>query len=91
MEQLIHLRAGKWRAVPTGPGVYWWYFPQDCLEKFRISEICGKTSLNLRRSSDGKVCLYTQDMYRVGKSAGECLADIPWKFYNGQERPEKTA
>ncbi len=40
---------------------------------------------------DGKVCLYTQDMYRVGKKEGECLADIPWKFYNGQERPEKAA
>lgn len=34
---------------------------------------------------DGKVCLYTQDTYRVGKTEGECLADVPWKFYNGQE------
>jgi Xaa-Pro dipeptidase len=34
---------------------------------------------------DGKVCLYTQDTYRIGKTEGECLADVPWKFYNGQE------
>src|SRR5208282_3644472 len=37
---------------------------------------------------DGKTCLYTQDMYRVGKSEGECLTPIPWKLYRGQERPE---
>jgi Xaa-Pro aminopeptidase len=35
--------------------------------------------------TDGKVCLYTQDTYRIGKSEGECLADVPWKFYTGQE------
>ena len=34
---------------------------------------------------EGKVCLYTQDTYRIGKTEGECLADVPWKFYNGQE------
>jgi len=37
---------------------------------------------------DGKVCLYTQDMYRVGKSEGECLTPIPWKLYRGDERPQ---
>ncbi|MGH9684248.1 MAG: M24 family metallopeptidase [Candidatus Acidiferrales bacterium] len=37
--------------------------------------------------ADGTVCLYTQDTYRVGKSEGECLADVPWKFFNGSERP----
>jgi Xaa-Pro dipeptidase len=37
--------------------------------------------------ADGKVCLYTQDTYRVGKTEGECLADVPWKFFNGTERP----
>jgi Xaa-Pro aminopeptidase len=36
---------------------------------------------------DGKVCLYTQDTYRIGKTEGECLADIPWKFYDGSETP----
>src|SRR5262249_16057596 len=34
---------------------------------------------------DGKVCLYTQDTYRIGKSEGECLADVPWKFFDGTE------
>src|SRR5215472_1923671 len=32
---------------------------------------------------DGKVCLYTQDTYRIGRAEGECLADVPWKFYTG--------
>jgi Xaa-Pro aminopeptidase len=31
---------------------------------------------------DGRVCLYTQDTFRVGKSEGENLSDIPWKFYS---------
>ena len=35
---------------------------------------------------DGKVCLYTQDTYRIGKTEGECLADVPWKFYTGAEK-----
>jgi len=39
---------------------------------------------------DGKVCLYTQDTYRIGKTEGECLADVPWKFYNGQESRNPT-
>ncbi len=39
---------------------------------------------------DGKVCLYTQDTYRIGKTEGECLADVPWKFYSGQETPNRT-
>jgi Xaa-Pro aminopeptidase len=34
---------------------------------------------------DGKVCLYTQDMYRVGKREGESLCDVPWKLYTGEE------
>jgi Xaa-Pro aminopeptidase len=34
---------------------------------------------------DGQVCLYTQDTYRVGKKEGECLADVPWRFYSGVE------
>jgi Xaa-Pro dipeptidase len=40
---------------------------------------------------DGKVCLYTQDTYRIGKSEGECLADVPWKFYTGAEVRERAA
>jgi Xaa-Pro aminopeptidase/Xaa-Pro dipeptidase len=35
---------------------------------------------------EGKVCLYTQDMYRVGKKEGECLTLVPWKLYRGDER-----
>jgi Xaa-Pro aminopeptidase len=40
--------------------------------------------------TDGKVCLYTQDTYRIGKTEGECLADVPWKFYTGQESRSGT-
>src|ERR1700756_1718968 len=36
----------------------------------------------------GKVCLYTQDTYRIGKTEGECLANVPWRFFNGQEKTE---
>ncbi len=39
---------------------------------------------------DGKVCLYTQDTFRVGKSEGECLVNIPWKFYDGSETVGKA-
>jgi len=39
---------------------------------------------------DGQVCLYTQDTYRVGKKEGECLANVPWRFYTGLEA-HKTA
>src|SRR6266849_6702891 len=39
---------------------------------------------------DGKVCLYTQDTYRLGKTEGECLADVPWKFYKGGETRESV-
>jgi Xaa-Pro aminopeptidase len=39
---------------------------------------------------DGQVCLYTQDTYRVGKKEGECLANVPWRFYTGMEA-RKTA
>jgi Xaa-Pro aminopeptidase len=34
---------------------------------------------------EGKVCLYTQDTYRIGKIQGECLADVPWQFFTGEE------
>jgi Xaa-Pro dipeptidase len=40
---------------------------------------------------DGKVCLYTQDTYRIGKSEGECLADVPWKFFTGAETRQQAA
>jgi Xaa-Pro aminopeptidase len=40
---------------------------------------------------DGKVCLYTQDTYRIGKNEGECLADVPWRFFTGQETSAEVA
>jgi len=40
--------------------------------------------------TDGKVCLYTQDTYRIGKTEGECLAGVPWKFFTGQESRNTT-
>jgi Xaa-Pro aminopeptidase len=39
---------------------------------------------------DGRVCLYTQDTYRVGNTEGECLADVPWQFFNGSETRESV-
>jgi Xaa-Pro dipeptidase len=39
---------------------------------------------------DGKICLYTQDTYRIGKNEGECLADVPWKFFSGKESRESV-
>ncbi len=32
---------------------------------------------------DGKVCLYTQDTYRIGKARGENLSNVPWKLFDG--------
>ena len=29
----------------------------------------------------GQTCLFTQDTYRVGKTEGECLAEVPWEIY----------
>src|SRR5881296_1147434 len=40
---------------------------------------------------DGKVCLYTQDTYRIGKTEGKCLADVPWKFFTGEEAKARVA
>lgn len=40
---------------------------------------------------DGKVCLYTQDTYRIGKTEGECLANVPWRFFAGQETPQTAS
>lgn len=37
---------------------------------------------------DGKVCLYTQDTYRIGKKEGENFANVDWKFYSGAEKPK---
>lgn len=29
----------------------------------------------------GQTCLFSQDTYRVGKTEGECLAEVPWEIY----------
>jgi Xaa-Pro aminopeptidase len=34
---------------------------------------------------EGRICLYTQDTYRVGKTGAENLCDIPWKTFDGSE------
>ena len=36
---------------------------------------------------DGHVCFYTQDTYRVGKTEGENLCEVPWKVFSGKEQP----
>jgi hypothetical protein len=49
------LRANEWRELPSKPGVYWWYFPKNDFESFEIpSSLTGR----LRKSRDGKRCLY---------------------------------
>jgi hypothetical protein len=59
VELLKTLRQKRWSTVPPEPGVYWWYFPRDCVEKFRIDELCTMDTLRLRSTPDGsKVCLY---------------------------------
>lgn len=37
--------------------------------------------------AEGQTCLYTQDTFRVGEGEGECLADIPWRLYDGSSAP----
>jgi Xaa-Pro aminopeptidase len=34
---------------------------------------------------EGQACLYTQDTYRVGKTEGENLCDVPWRLFDGSE------
>jgi hypothetical protein len=52
------LRAHRWADLPLGPGVYWWYFAEGNLDSFRVTAFCDVGRLRLRRSQDGKVCLY---------------------------------
>ena len=35
---------------------------------------------------NGRICLYTQDTYRVGKTQGENLCDVPWRLFRGGEQ-----
>src|SRR5262249_34090688 len=51
------LRGNGWKGLPSQPGIYWWYFPEDCIKRFQIPEYCDR--LNLRSSPDEKLfCLY---------------------------------
>ena len=52
------MRAVRWRSAPPDPGVYWWYFPECALEQFKIAKRCNLAALRLRRSQEGRVCLY---------------------------------
>jgi hypothetical protein len=52
------LRAARWRSLPGDPGVYWWYFPESAVEDLQIARWCDLAALRLRRSHDGRVCLY---------------------------------
>jgi Xaa-Pro aminopeptidase len=38
---------------------------------------------------EGQACLYTQDTYRVGKTEGENLCDVPWRLFDGSEALER--
>lgn len=38
---------------------------------------------------EGQACLYTQDTYRVGKTEGENLCDVPWRLFDGSESLER--
>lgn len=52
------LRRLGWDSIPSSPGVYWWYFPQQEIKVLGIAELCNLDQLHLRSTSDGKVCLY---------------------------------
>ena len=39
---------------------------------------------------NGEACLYTQDTFRVGKTEGDNLADVEWKFYRGGEKVARS-
>lgn len=57
-QSISTLRAHRWSDLPSGAGVYWWYFSETELDRLRISEFCQVDRLKLRRSPDGKLCLY---------------------------------
>lgn len=49
-----HLRKLKWKSIPDGPGVYWWYFPRDYLKLLGIARYCNLDGLRLRHAANGK-------------------------------------
>ncbi len=52
------LRATRWSTLPAVPGVYWWYFPEAAVEQFQVAQWCNLAAIRLRRSDEGRVCLY---------------------------------
>jgi len=57
-QSLGTLRSNGWKNLPSQSGIYWWYFPPECVHSFRVTEYCDEQSLNLRMAADGKFCLY---------------------------------
>jgi len=55
---LQHLRKRRWVDVPTDPGVYWWYFPSECIESLGIARYCNMSTLRLLSDASGNLCLY---------------------------------
>ncbi len=55
---LSTLRVTAWSALPSSPGVYWWYFPRTALDHLRIANLSDVSQLRFRYAPDGKVCLY---------------------------------
>ncbi len=58
MRYIRELRGGNWAAVPTTPGVYWWYFDKQALKQFGDSLACDVRGLNLLANPAGEICLY---------------------------------
>jgi hypothetical protein len=57
-QSLQLLRTHAWSAVPTNPGIYWWYFPESEMAQLNLHEYCNVETLDLRAAPDGKICLY---------------------------------
>lgn len=57
-QPISRLRANQWADVPDSSGVYWWFFPIAELSRLGIDQYCDLTTLKLRQSTDGEVCLY---------------------------------
>ena len=57
MKTISDLRSNRWRDVPTTPGVYWWYFPGDAVDRLQMRNYCQLDRL-LLRSHGNSFCLY---------------------------------
>ncbi|MFT5324269.1 MAG: hypothetical protein ACI8P0_002130 [Planctomycetaceae bacterium] len=52
------LRQSGWKSIPDEPGVYWWFFPEPCLDELQITSHCEFTLLNLLTNENDMVALY---------------------------------